>query len=39
MVKYLIYFSFREKYINEDSYNKLIKLSDEIGAMLYKIKY
>ncbi len=37
--KYLIYFSYREKYINEDNYNKLIKLSDEIGAMLYKIKY
>lgn len=34
--KYLIYFSFREKYINEEEYNKLINLTEEVGAMLWK---
>lgn len=34
--KYLIYFSCREGYIKKDCYNKLINLSEEIGAMLWK---
>lgn len=34
--KYLIYFSFREEYIGEDDYKKLINLAEEIGAMLWK---
>jgi four helix bundle protein len=36
--QYLIEFSFREKYLNNDGYEKLKKMSDEIGAMLYKLK-
>ena len=34
--KYLIYFSYREKYIDKNNYNNLIKLTEEIGAMLWK---
>lgn len=34
--KYLIYFSYREEYINKGDYNKLINLTEEIGAMLWK---
>lgn len=34
--KYLIYFSFREKYISDRKYKELINLSEEIGAMLWK---
>lgn len=33
--KYLVHFSFVEKYLTKENYNILIKLSDEIGAMLY----
>ena len=33
--KYLLYFSKREEYIEEVEYEKLIKLSEEIGAMLW----
>lgn len=33
--KYLLYFSKREGYIIEEKYDKLIKLSEEIGAMLW----
>jgi len=33
--KYLIYFSFRRKYLSEDCYKDLIKISEEIGAMLW----
>lgn len=32
---YLLFFCYREKYIEKDDYNKLIKLSDELGAMLW----
>jgi len=34
--KYLLYFSFTEKYLSENEYKKLIESADEIGAMLYK---
>ena len=34
--KYLLYFSFREGYLNEKEYKKAVKLSDEIGAMLWR---
>lgn len=34
--KYLIYFAYREKYLDRNNYNKLIKLAEEIGAMLWK---
>lgn len=34
--KYLIYFACREKYINENEYKKLINLSEDLGAMLWK---
>ncbi len=34
--KYLLYFSYREKYMNEKEYKKLISLSEELGAMLWK---
>ncbi|MDD5528091.1 MAG: four helix bundle protein [Patescibacteria group bacterium] len=36
--QYLVDFSFKEKYLNSESYAKLSKLADEIGAMLYKLK-
>lgn len=34
--KYLIYFAFSIKYMDKSDYDKLISLSEEIGAMLYK---
>ena len=34
--KYLVYFSMVEGYLDKNSYNLLMKLADEIGAMLYK---
>jgi len=34
---YLLYFSVIEEYLNKEDYKVLIKLGDEIGAMLYKI--
>jgi len=33
---YLIYFAFRENYINKKDYDNLISLADELGAMLWK---
>ncbi len=33
--KYLIYFSFKRKYLNEKEYKELLKLNDKIGAMLW----
>jgi four helix bundle protein len=33
--KYLLYFSYREKYINNQEYEEIIKLSEEIGKMLW----
>lgn len=35
--KYLIYFSYKRKYLNEKQYNELIKLTDSIGAMVWGI--
>ena len=35
--KYLLYFSYTEKYLNEKDYQELLKLSEEIGAMLWGI--
>jgi four helix bundle protein len=35
--KYLVYFSLRRKYLKEKDYTELIKLSEEIGAMLWGI--
>ena len=34
--KYLLYFSFVEKYLSKDDYAKGTKLAEEIGAMLWK---
>jgi len=34
--KYLIHFSLVEKYLNQNDYNKAIKLAEEIGAMLWR---
>lgn len=34
--KYLVYFSLREGYITKEEYNKIINLSEEVGAMLWK---
>ena len=34
--EYLLYFSFRERYLNEKEYKRAVKLSDEIGAMLWR---
>lgn len=34
--KYLIYFSYREKYLSEEEYKNLINLAEEVGAMLWK---
>jgi len=34
--KYLIYFSLVEKYLSQENYDKAIKLSEEIGAMLWR---
>lgn len=35
--KYLLYFSYTEKYLEEKNYKELLKLSEEIGAMLWGI--
>lgn len=35
--KYLIYFSFKMKYISEEKYNKILSALDEIGAMPWKL--
>ncbi|MFH1457073.1 MAG: four helix bundle protein [Patescibacteria group bacterium] len=34
--QYLLYFSFKEDFLNKDEYEKIFKLGDEIGAMLWK---
>ncbi len=34
--KYLLHFSWKEKYLSEESYKKLIILAEEIGAMLWR---
>ncbi|HCX27535.1 MAG TPA: four helix bundle protein [Candidatus Portnoybacteria bacterium] len=34
--KYLLHFSFKEKYLNEKEYQEAMKLAEEIGAMLWK---
>ncbi len=33
--KYLVYFSYKRKYLDEKEYRELIKLSERIGAMLW----
>ena len=35
--KYLLYFSYTEDYLKEKEYKELIKIGDEIGAMLWGI--
>lgn len=35
--KYLLHFSLEEKFLSEKDYEKAIKLSDDIGAMLWGI--
>jgi four helix bundle protein len=35
--KYLLHFSLVEKYIDKNEYEKVIKLAEEIGAMLWGI--
>ncbi|MDD5464001.1 MAG: four helix bundle protein [Candidatus Moranbacteria bacterium] len=35
--RYLLDFSYREKYLNEEEYKKLINLAEELGAMLWSI--
>ncbi len=34
--KYLVEFSFKENYINEEDYKKATTMADEIGAMLWR---
>jgi len=34
--KYLLYFSFKEGFLNENDYKVGIKMADEIGAMLWR---
>ncbi len=34
--KYLLHFSLVENYLNQEDYKKAIKLSEEIGAMLWR---
>ncbi len=34
--KYLLYFSYREKYLASEKYKEIIELSEEIGKMLWK---
>lgn len=34
-VKYLLYFSFKEQYIEEKDYQQLIDLSEEIGKLIW----
>lgn len=35
--QYLIEFSYRENYLSKEDYNRLINLSEELGAMLWSI--
>jgi len=34
--KYLLHFSLVEKFLNKEDYEKIIKLSEEVGAMLWR---
>ena len=34
--KYLLHFSLVESYLNKEDYQKIMKLTEEIGAMLWK---
>lgn len=34
--QYLLYFSFKEGFLNKDEYERIFKLGDEIGAMLWR---
>jgi four helix bundle protein len=34
--KYLLHFSWVEDYLNKEGYDKIIKLAEEIGAMLWR---
>ncbi len=34
--KYLVYFLYTENYLTQEYYDKLIKLADDIGGMLWK---
>lgn len=34
--KYLLHFSLVEEYLNQENYDKVIKLAEEIGAMLWR---
>jgi len=33
--KYLLYFSFKRKYLNDVAYKELLAINDQIGAMLW----
>ncbi|OIO45630.1 MAG: hypothetical protein AUJ24_00295 [Parcubacteria group bacterium CG1_02_36_42] len=35
-IKYLLYFSFREKYVTQKEYEDTINLAEEVGKMLWK---
>lgn len=35
--KYLVYFSYKRKYLKVKEYNQLLEISDKIGAMLWGI--
>ena len=35
--KYLIYFCYKEKYLDKSSYDELAKIADELGAMLWSL--
>ena len=35
--KYLVYFSFKQKYITQNNYQELTDIGEEIGAMLWGI--
>ena len=34
--KYLLHFSLIEKYLNQNDYDKVVRLAEEIGAMLWR---
>lgn len=36
-VKYLIYFSWKQEYLSRDKHDKLLAITDKIGAMLWGI--
>lgn len=35
--KYLLYFCYKEKYLKEGDYKKLLKVAEDIGAMLWPL--